>query len=169
MKKKLLCLIVFIFLLGGCSATWDSNPDKTVISGVGDLPGKSIGVQLGTAEDLSASQIEDATIVEYNSPYDAIQALSQDKLDCVIINEQAAAAFVEKDASLRILEEAFGYEEAAICVAKDNDDLTIKLNEIITEILKIELQKKINMTCNILKRELPCNHAHYSQMEGSSN
>ena len=43
------------------------------------------------------------------------------------------------------------------------------LNEIITEVLKIELQKKINMACNILKRELPCNHTHYSQMEGSSN
>ena len=43
------------------------------------------------------------------------------------------------------------------------------LNEIITEVLKIELQKKINMTCNILKRELLCTHTHYSQMEGSSN
>lgn len=43
------------------------------------------------------------------------------------------------------------------------------LNEIITEVLKIELQKKINMTCNILKRELPCNHTHYSHIEGSSN
>lgn len=43
------------------------------------------------------------------------------------------------------------------------------LNEIITEVLKIELQKKINVTCNILKRELPCNRTHYSQMEGSSN
>ena len=43
------------------------------------------------------------------------------------------------------------------------------LNEIITEVLKIELQKKINMTCNILKRKLPCNHTHYSLDEGSSN
>ena len=43
------------------------------------------------------------------------------------------------------------------------------LDETITEVLKIELQKKINITCNILKRELPCNHTHYSQMEGSSN
>jgi len=43
------------------------------------------------------------------------------------------------------------------------------LNEIITEVLKIELQKKINMTCNILKRELPWNHTHYSHIEGSSN
>ncbi len=34
------------------------------------------------------------------------------------------------------------------------------LNDIITEVLKIELQKKLNVTCN---------HTHYSQMEGSSN
>ena len=43
------------------------------------------------------------------------------------------------------------------------------LNEIITEVLKIELQKKLNMTCNYLNRELPCNYTHYSQSEGSSN
>lgn len=43
------------------------------------------------------------------------------------------------------------------------------LNEIITAVLKIELQKKIDMTCNYLNRELPCNHTHYSQVEGSSN
>ena len=43
------------------------------------------------------------------------------------------------------------------------------LNEIITEVLKIELQKKLDITCNYLNRELPCNHTHYSQVEGSSN
>lgn len=43
------------------------------------------------------------------------------------------------------------------------------LNEIITEVLKIELQKKIDMTCNLLKRELPFNRTHYSQGKGSSN
>ena len=48
-------------------------------------------------------------------------------------------------------------------------DESISLNEIITEVLKIELQKKLNMTCNYLDRELPYNHAHYSQVEGSSN
>ena len=49
---------------------------------------------------------------------------------------------------------------------KDNSK---SLNEIITEVLKIELPKKLNMTCNYLDRELPCNHTHYSQMEGSCN
>jgi len=48
-------------------------------------------------------------------------------------------------------------------------DTSKSLNEIITEVLKIELQKRLNMTCNYLDRELPCNHTHYSQVEGSSN
>ena len=47
-------------------------------------------------------------------------------------------------------------------------DTSKSLNEIITEVLKIELQNKLNMTCNYLNRELPCKHTHYFQ-EGSSN
>lgn len=43
------------------------------------------------------------------------------------------------------------------------------LNDIITNVLKIELEKNINVTRNILKKELPCGHTHYSQSEGSSN
>lgn len=48
-------------------------------------------------------------------------------------------------------------------------DTSKPLNEIIIEVLKIELQKKLDMTYNYLNRELPCNHTHYSQVEGSSN
>ena len=48
-------------------------------------------------------------------------------------------------------------------------DTSRSLNEIITEVLKIELQKRLNMTCNSLDRELPLESNHYSQMEGSSN
>ena len=48
-------------------------------------------------------------------------------------------------------------------------DTSKSLNEIITEVLKIELANMLNMNCNYLNRELPCNHTHYSQVEGSSN
>jgi hypothetical protein len=48
-------------------------------------------------------------------------------------------------------------------------DASISLNEIITEVLKIELQKKLNKTCNYKNYDLPCNRTHYSQVEGSSN
>ena len=43
------------------------------------------------------------------------------------------------------------------------------LNEIITEVLKIEIKKQFIMTCNSLKVELPCNHTHYSQNGRSYN
>ena len=43
------------------------------------------------------------------------------------------------------------------------------LNETINEVLKIELQKKINKTCNILNFELPFTHTHYSQKERRNN
>ena len=43
------------------------------------------------------------------------------------------------------------------------------LNEIITEVLKIEIKKQFMLTCNNLKVELPCNHTHYSQKGRSYN
>lgn len=43
------------------------------------------------------------------------------------------------------------------------------LNEIITEVLKNEIKKKLNMTCNNLKVELSCNRTHYSQNGRSYN
>lgn len=48
-------------------------------------------------------------------------------------------------------------------------DTSKSLNEIITKVLKLELQNKFNMTCNYLNKELSCNHTHYSQVEGSNN
>ena len=46
-------------------------------------------------------------------------------------------------------------------------DTEKSLNEIITEVLKIELNKKFNMTCNIKNEEVTCDYTHYSQKEGS--
>jgi len=48
-------------------------------------------------------------------------------------------------------------------------DASVSLNEIITEVLKIELQKRLNMACNYLNRELPSNRTHYSQVEERSD
>ena len=131
-KKKglFLSLLILLLLLVGCS----NNKRSSTIEGVEDLPGKKIGVQLGTAEDLGVSSLEGTIVDRYNSPYDAIQALIQDKVDCVIMNEYSAEAFVEKNDSLKILDEEYGIETTAICVAKNNDELTEKLNKAIADI-----------------------------------
>lgn len=110
--------------------TVEAEAGGNTVSSVDDLPGKTIGVQLGTTGDIYASdyEAEGSTIERYNKGADAIQALKQGKIDCVIIDEQPAIAFVEKNPDLKILEEEFALEEYAICISKDNAELKEKIN-----------------------------------------
>ena len=107
-----------------------------VVASVDDLPGKSIGVQLGTTGDIFASDYEDqgSTIERFNKGNDAIQALLQGKIDCVMIDEQPAKAFVANTTGLKILEEPFAEEDYAICVSKDNAELTASINEALAKL-----------------------------------
>ena len=99
------------------------------IAGPDDLTGKKIGVQLGTTGDIYADDIEDAKVERYNKGFEAVQALTQDKIDAVVIDGEPAKEFVAEADGLKILGEAFTEEEYAIAVAKDNDDLLKKMNE----------------------------------------
>ena len=57
-------------------------------AGPDDLTGKKIGVQLGTTGDIYAEDIEDAEIERYNKGMEAVQALLQDKIDAVVIEDR---------------------------------------------------------------------------------
>lgn len=94
-----------------------------------DLKGKKIGVQLGTTGDIFASDIEDATVEQYNKGFEAVQAVTQGKIDAVIIDGEPAKEFVSEAEGLKILDEAFTEEEYAIAVAKGNDDLLKDINK----------------------------------------
>ena len=80
---------------------------KNQITGVSDLPGKRIGVQLGTTGDIYAADYEKdtagTTVERFNKGADAVQALKVGKIDCVIIDEEPAKAYIEKNEELRIL------------------------------------------------------------------
>lgn len=108
---------------------------NTVFS-VDDLAGKTIGVQLGTTGDIYASDYEEegSTIERYNKGNDAVQALKQGKIDCVIIDSQPAQAFVEKNPTLTILEEEFAVEEYAMCISKENTELKDAINGALAEL-----------------------------------
>lgn len=132
----LACSMTLIFTACGSKV-----PENTVFS-VDDLPGKVIGVQLGTTGDIYASDYEEpedanvpaSTIERFNKGNDAVQALKQGKVDCVIIDEQPAKAFVDKNDDLTILEEDFALEEYAIAISKDNKELTEKINGALAEL-----------------------------------
>lgn len=102
-----------------------------------DLAGKKIGVQLGTTGDQLATEYEQndgSTVERFNKGADAIQALKQGKIDCVVIDYNPAKAFVEKNDDLQILDEELSSEEYAMCVNKDNSELTAKINEALTQL-----------------------------------
>ncbi len=104
------------------------------IKSVDDLAGKKIGVQLGTTGDIYASDIEGATIEQYNKAFEAVQGLSQGKIDAVIVDDQVAKALTAANDAVIVLEEPFTVEEYAICVSKDKSELTAAMNTAIAEL-----------------------------------
>lgn len=70
-------------------------------------------------------------VERYNKGADAIQALKQGKIDCVVIDEQPAIKFVEQNTGIRILDEEFTIEEYAFVIAKDNTELLDKVNSVL--------------------------------------
>ena len=104
------------------------------IAGPDDLVGKKIGVQLGTTGDIYAGDIEDAEVEQYNKGFEAVQALTQGKIDAVVIDGEPAKEFVAQAEGLKILDEAFTEEEYAIAVAKGNDDLREKINDALAKL-----------------------------------
>ena len=135
MKKVIVTLLAGVMAIGLTACGGSKVPANSVHT-IDDLPGKTIGVQLGTTGDIYASVYEakGSTIERYNKGADAIQALKQGKVDCVIIDAQPAQAFVDKNSDLKILEEEFALEEYAICISKDNTELKEKINGALAEL-----------------------------------
>ena len=104
------------------------------ITGSDALAGKIIGVQLGTTGDALATEIKDATVERYNKGLEAVQSLTQGKIDAVVIDQATAEAFVKKTEGIKILEEKMSEEEYAIAIKKGNMELVEKMNEAIKEL-----------------------------------
>lgn len=150
--KKILCLalllsVLLLLGLSGCG-TSNSNSDastedaaastEAVVSSADDLPGKSIGVQLGTTGDTYCSDYEKdgsgTAVVRYNKGADAIQALKQGKIDCVVIDEQPALKFAEQNNGIRILDEEFTLEDYSFVIGKENTALLNQVNTVLEDL-----------------------------------
>ena len=131
MKKGIAILAAGMML--AASLTGCGTKPNTVFS-ADDLVGKTIGAQLGTTGYIYAGDVEDAKVEPYNKGADAVQALKQGKLDAVIIDSEPAKVFVEKNDTLKILDDPFVEEEYAIAYKKGNDELGQKLDDALTQL-----------------------------------
>ena len=128
-------IAIFLCLLLASCGSESSSEARKQMKTKADLQGAVIGVQLGTTSDGLATELEkkgDGTKVErYNKGADAIQALLQGKIDCMVTDEAPAKAFQRVNPSLQILPETFDASSFAICVAKDHGELKQSINHAI--------------------------------------
>lgn len=110
-----------------------------------DLANKKIGVQTGTTGDIYSEDIEGAEVQRFNKGMEAVMALTQGKIDAVVIDREPAKVFVAENEGLKMLDEAFTEEEYAIAVKKGNTELLDKMNTAIKELKDSgELQKIVD-------------------------
>jgi len=99
----------------------------------------NIGVQESTTGDLySTWDLEDeglATVHRYRRGTDAVQALIADRVDCVIIDNEPAKAFVAANQGLKILDTEFAVEDYAIAFQKGNTALKEAVDGALRELI----------------------------------
>lgn len=112
------------------------------ITSVDDLfeGGFVIGVQRNTTGDLFTTwDLEDeglATIDRYSKGADAVQALKTGKVDCVVIDNEPAKAFVAEVDGLVILDTEYVQEMYAGAMSKDNVELYEAVNAALKELIE---------------------------------
>ena len=130
---------------GNTNSSASTDATKTIKS-KDDLAGARIGVQLGTTGDIAYAsdyEKEGSVIERYNKGADAVIALTQGKVDCVIIDSEPAKAFVEQNKGLKILDDTFDTEEYAIALPKDKENLVKDFNKALDELTKDGTLKSI--------------------------
>ncbi|SCW36259.1 polar amino acid transport system substrate-binding protein [Lachnospiraceae bacterium C10] len=135
MKKKRLYLPVLLaaFTLMTAFSGCGSDKKSHIVKQASDLAGAKIGVQVGTTGDAYVTENfekkKGTDIQRYDKGADAVQALKQGKIDTVVIDDQVAKAFAEKNPELSILDEDLVVEQYATVFAKGKDELRDKFNK----------------------------------------
>ena len=116
--------------------------DDSAIASVDDLfadgANTVVGTQAGTTGFIYAtSDIEDAglgTVKSFGKTTDAVEALKNGQVDCVILDNEPAKALVAANEGLHILDTEYAVEDYAIAIAKENTDLLDKINTALAEL-----------------------------------
>ena len=93
------------------------------------------GVQNGTTGwDYCTGDFGEDHVVPFDNGITAVQALLNDQVDCVVIDQGPAQEFVAQNAGLTILDTEYSVEDYAIGVAKGNEGLLNAINTALAEL-----------------------------------
>ncbi len=138
----MLLIAVMAFSMTACSV-----PANSVFN-ADDMMGKKIGVQQGTTGDIyitgdytneekeegDENWLENPSeVIRYKTGNEAVLALKQGKVDCVVIDSEPAKEYVKQNPDLKILDDPFALEEYAICFKKGSA-LTAEFNSALADL-----------------------------------
>ena len=116
----------------------DDSPITSVDDLFADGASTVVGTQAGTTGFIYAtSDIEDVglgTVKSFGKTTDAVEALKNGQVDCVILDNEPAKALVAANEGLHILDTEYAVEDYAIAIAKEDTDLLEKVNKALSEL-----------------------------------
>lgn len=116
----------------------EDSPIKTVDDLFAEDAAYKVGVQLGTTGDIySVDDFGEDLVTQYTTGNEAVVALLGGDIDCVIIDNEPAKAYVANNKGLKVLDTAYADEDYAICIKKGNtalkDAVDVALEELIAD------------------------------------
>ena len=98
------------------------------------LQTKKVGVMLGFTGDTVVSEIKGVKVERFNASYAAIMALSQNKVDAVVLDSEPAKKYTANNKQFVIASIPAEEEDYAIAVRKNDKELLDKINAALDKI-----------------------------------
>lgn len=102
--------------------------DNNSITGIADLPGKRVGVQLGTTGELMAQRTEGLQVFSYDNIGAAFIDMANGNLDAVLNDYPTTQAYIRSHGSAKTVGDILSREQYGIAIRKGNDSLLAQIN-----------------------------------------
>ena len=111
--------------------------NNSSIKGQGTLKGKVVGVQLGTADEISAGQVKGIKeLKRYNNPPEVIMDLKSGRIDAAIMGYVYSLELLKKDKNLKIVGPQFNTIDIVMVAGPKSQSLINKLNGALDQVRK---------------------------------
>lgn len=108
--------------------------DNTTVSGVKDLEGKRIAVQIGTTNEEAARKIKDANVVTFNSFVDAFTDVANGRSLAVIVDEPVGRYYTTLQPDVyKVVGDAFDRAPVGIAIRKEDVELVNAVNKALAD------------------------------------
>ena len=123
-------------------------PEDSPITSIDDILAEGAAYKVGTQEATTGyiymlDDVGSDRVVSFKTGNLAVANLLSGKIDCVVIDNEPAKAYVAENPGLKILDTEYVSEDYAICVAKENTELLDKINGALGELIADGTVQKI--------------------------